>query len=402
MTSRKLATGILAGAITLTTNAYAQETNPDDIATEAENSVERNESISKDSKQVIPDSAIPDDLLVYVESQYDSKGNSPDYRMEGFWAGTDEFTFRSRHFRENGLSTYRAGIRAKVPFLASKTEISVFGSREGEYEDGIGLGVESKIHDLVVLGGIAERLRRETGDDQLLSMYSGIDLVNFFVRGGYGNLNHSNIGNGQIGVGVQDLLQLCVGGKYQEVPDMDDVRELNCCFSMIAFDKEFGVKANCTTRFNRTASGKILLAWRPTFGWRNAQATGNVYDTGLNELTLVPDITNFLLLFDWERGKATLVATWVKNEDDQLVLFSGSYSTDELISDLRLHAGLTYQREWKADNIDTFTVNAGLRGYGLFLDGFATVADGDKPALGFYVAIDIAELARRMSSKQEE
>ncbi len=259
MTSRNLAAGILAGVMGLTTAALADDKKPEENK-EAAATPDLKDDQCKNAPEVIPKSAIPDDLLIFTESAYDSNGNSPDTHYEGFWAVNDDFRFRSRHFREAGESTYRAGIRITVPFAESKTEISLFGSREAEHEDGLGLGVESKILDTILVGGSAERMRRETDDEQLVTGFGGIDLENFFFRAGYGKLDKDKIGNGQVGFAIKDLLKFSLGGKYQEVQGDTDIHNLNCAFSIVSPGKEFGLKGNMKTGFNRTASAKMTIA----------------------------------------------------------------------------------------------------------------------------------------------
>jgi hypothetical protein len=393
-----LQSAILAGGLSISGNAVAED-EPNPPKQEQQESFKPVDVIAPAPKETLK---FPMPKSIWTESSYNSNGNDADSHMEGLWFKDENYLIRTRHFRTEGESTFQAGARIKVPLGASTTELSVFGERSGKTESGIGVGLETNIDKTAILGGTAEWKHGENDNEQLLDIYAGLDLWGAAIRAGLGAKNGNLIGHGMVGLELSDIAYIGVGGIHEEVPGDRDSRELNGMFSLVTPGKEFGARVTAATGFDRTARVKVLLALYPNFGPFCAKPALHVANFGYNEPRLIPDITNVILPYDWERGKVVLVVKFNKDRSEHKLHIMGSYSTDELVGDLRLHAGLTYGRLFADRNRDSITVNGGLRGYGFFLNGTATVRDGDKPSVGTYAALDVPVLIDRIRGVDDE
>lgn len=343
------------------------------------------------------DPIVPEKLETFTALTYDSNGNGDDSRGVDAFLESEDWRLRLRQRNTAGENTVLGGGRVRVDALNAKTTLSLCGSRLSDASTGLGGGLETNIADgSIIAGGSFEWLLNDGERVSMQNVYVGTDLYDTFLRAGIARLGDNRIAHGVAGYSLTDNLFAAIGGRYVGIPEGEDQRIANG--AIVYGDENFGLRLFGRTDFHGNAGANLWLVYEPTFGSGHGRGLMNVSDNGINEVSLVPDITNFLIPFNFQRGKAVLMLDWTRSGDDHTGSAYASYTFDPLVDDFRPHIALGYARNFndEARNRDALTLHTGFRGYGALVDAYAGVRDGDKPNLGVYFGWDLAELARNL------
>ncbi|MBD3318664.1 hypothetical protein GF342_02025 [Candidatus Woesearchaeota archaeon] len=332
---------------------------------------------------------------------YKSNGNGDDYHQERLLLSEEKFSFRIGHERTGALSRALGGAQVCFDLGPSHTRANVYAARTDKHDASIGASFETRLcredDDILIVGSSLEWQGGQDTHTQLTDLYVGTDIQDLFLRAGISRLGDTEIARGVIGYSLDNCFFAGIGGRYEGIPKADDRIALNALATLFVGD--LGIRAIGDTSFDRNAGIHLLVAYKPTFGMAHGPAVLNTTDAGLNEIRLIPDITNCIIPYDFERGKAVLAMNW-RREQDAHTLDAGAYYTFDWPAELQLTAGLQYHRRWDERNRDSLTISGAVRGYGLFLYGNTTVQDGDKPAFSCYVAYDIATLLGKTENSE--